>query len=361
MARPGFKLKAVLNDDVLEIEAALEKHPRLVIEALIEAFLLCPMDEGILARLQLGDCFRRSLQSSRLRTPYRLHTIVNECKTGRTDSRSLEGEFYNHGGVRAVAALATAATDNKQVMTLLRHLPEQHLQALLRSIDDIEPHRDFIFIVETLSRRKPPRLSKKKSIPAPRSRRRFPWSDGANKPPNTIEEQVAGQGRFAECSVKKSPPRTGGVELGKAPDEHDVPCPRSTPHMIETLSRAAPCDQASTHRCYSTPNATSHPAANLAGADQNKSQIVFSEPVPNVAHAPVTGTQYPHPAVVQEIKEKRRTDLCEPRVCDLQTAGTVLKSFTVRIPLPNGRYIGLWRHMARLGYVQEIQTRNGCS
>ncbi|GJP88744.1 pectin degradation protein KdgF [Aspergillus niger] len=338
MARPEFKLKALLNDDVLEIEAALEKQPHLVIEALIEAFLLCPMDEGILARLQLGDCFRRSLQSSRQRTPYRLHTIVSECKSGRTDSHSLEGKFYNHGGIRAVAALATAATDNKQVVTLLKHLPERHLQALLRSIDDIEPHRDFIFIVETLSRRKPPRLSKRKSIPEPRSRRRYQWPNGANKSPNTLDEQVPDHGRFTECSARNSLSRTGAAELRKPLDEHDVPCPRSTPHEIETPSKAPPCDQASTHRCYSTQPATGDPAANLAGADsdRNKSQIIFSEPVPNVAHTPVTGTQYPHIAVVQEMKEKG-THICYPYPTGVTSdfGGTWQDSDNFRIDLDN--------------------------
>jgi hypothetical protein len=166
------KLKVLLGNGYLDIEDALKHEHDLVLETLINAFLLLPLSPHTLTRLQLGDCFRRSLQSSRQTTPYRLHTIVTECKAGTVDKASLEAQFFEHGGVRTVTALAAAAADNKQIVSLLKGLSNAEFQAFLKSIDAIKPHRDLLFIIETLERKRPSRLSKQKHVPGPRLARR---------------------------------------------------------------------------------------------------------------------------------------------------------------------------------------------
>ncbi|KAH8695688.1 hypothetical protein BGW36DRAFT_298643 [Talaromyces proteolyticus] len=167
------ELKVICPNKLIDVDEALREDPNLVLEALIKAFLSLQVDEDTLTRIRLGDRFRRSLQAKRQTTPYRLHTIVAECKAGTVDDTSLEAKFFTHGGVRAVTALAAAATDDKQVVKQLKGLPEIQLQSFLMTVDVIKPHPDFLFIVETLDRKKPARLSKRKHIPEPRSRRRL--------------------------------------------------------------------------------------------------------------------------------------------------------------------------------------------
>ena len=167
------ELKVACPNKLIDFDDASREDPNLVLEALINAFLSFEIDQHTLTRIQLGDCFRRSLQAKRQTTPYRLHTVVAECKSGTLDEASLEARFFAHGGVRAVTALAAAATDEKNVVKQLKSLPDSQLQSFLKTMDNINPHRDFLFIVETMDRKKPPRLSKRKHIPEPRSRRRL--------------------------------------------------------------------------------------------------------------------------------------------------------------------------------------------
>jgi hypothetical protein len=179
------KLKVLLGNGYLDIEDAVKREHDFVLETLINAFLLLPLSPHTLTRLQLGDCFRRSLQSSRQTTPYRLHTIVTECKAGSVDTASLEAKFFEHGGVRTVTALAAAAADNKQIVSLLKGLSNAEFQAFLKSIDAIEPHRDFLYIIETLERKRPSRLSKRKHVPGPRPPR--PRARAPSSVPQAIE------------------------------------------------------------------------------------------------------------------------------------------------------------------------------
>jgi hypothetical protein len=167
------KLKVACPNKLIDFDDASREDPNLVLEALINAFLSFEIDQHTLTRIQLGDCFRRSLQAKRQTTPYRLHTIVAECKSGTLDKASLEARFFAHGGVHAVTALAAAATDEKNVVRQLKSLPDSQLQSFLKTMDNISPHRDFLFIVEMMDRKKPARLSKRKRIPEPRSRRRL--------------------------------------------------------------------------------------------------------------------------------------------------------------------------------------------
>ncbi|OBT71267.1 hypothetical protein VF21_09922 [Pseudogymnoascus sp. 05NY08] len=164
------KLKVLLGNGYLDIEDAVKREHDFVLETLISAFLLLPLSPHTLTRLQLGVCFRRSLQSRRQTTPYRLHTIVTECKAGSVDTSSLEAKFFEYGGVRTVTALAAAAVDNKQIVSLLKGLSNAAFQAFLKSIDAIEPHCDLLFIIKTLERKKPSRLSKRKHVLGPRPR-----------------------------------------------------------------------------------------------------------------------------------------------------------------------------------------------
>lgn len=190
------KLKVLLENGYFDIEDAVEREHDIVLETLISAFLLLPLSQHTLTRLQLGDCFRRSLQSSRQTTPYRLHTIVTECKAGSVDTSSLEAKFFEYGGVRTVTALAAAAADNKQIVSLLKGLSNVEFQAFLKSIDAIEPHRDLLYIIETLERKKPSRLSKRKHVPGPRPPRPRPRPRDHNShipgSPSTVQPQRGG-------------------------------------------------------------------------------------------------------------------------------------------------------------------------
>ncbi|KAL5359337.1 hypothetical protein BJX96DRAFT_56686 [Aspergillus floccosus] len=232
------QLKVLLEHNLLNIGDALKQNSNIVREVLVEALLLCPLDDNTIVRIQLAERFRRSLQKSRQTTPYRLHTIISECKSGKTDVFSLEGRFFAHGGVRAVAALAAAATDDKDVVKMLKRLPELHLQALLRAIDTLEPHRDFIFIMETVDRKKPPRVSKKKHVPAPRSRRRhFRACHLQNRTGETNEDTAA------RSPVDSATPDNGSRSVGRDTSkpilriDQEDPCPLPDEH--EQTSTAA--------------------------------------------------------------------------------------------------------------------------
>jgi hypothetical protein len=237
------QLRVLLDNKLLDMRSAFEQQPDLVLEALVEDFPPVPAIEDILTRIRLAHCFRLSLQAGRRTTPYRLHTIVSECKSGRADKDSLEGKFFSHGGVRAVTALATAATDNKQVMNLLQRLPEIYLQPLVGLINRIEPHPDFVYMVDTLERKKPARLSKRRHIPEPRSRRRPRNPSGLGKPKPAVKD--------AESAIHGSPVaskterRVSNIKGRKVP--LDGPHPRSKAREVsgqsvtESYSPSLPC------------------------------------------------------------------------------------------------------------------------
>jgi hypothetical protein len=228
------KLMVLFENGAVDLEDALEKQPDLVLETLISAFLSLPVNEEILTRIRLGGWFRRSLQASRQTTPYRLQTVIAECKSGKADKGSMEARFFAHGGVRAVAALAAAAADEKQVMRLLKGLPEPQLQSILELIDTIEPHRDFLYIVETLDRRKPSKLSKRKYIPGPRSRRRsldshFPY----RIPQKSTGNYAASGSRDMLSSPQGSRPSFSSFENRESTGMDDHPS-RSSSSPLET-------------------------------------------------------------------------------------------------------------------------------
>lgn len=174
------------------------QSPSDIRESLIKALLLVPLEPDSVTRIQLGDCFRRSLQSKRSASPYRLHTIISECKAGTIDRTSLEAKFFQHGGAKAVTCLAAAATDNKQIIPLLTSLSDGQLQCFISSIELITPHRDLLFIAETLDRKKPPRPSKRKAIPSVRTRRKIQQIGCPESSRTTVVKSAIGK---QPCSV----------------------------------------------------------------------------------------------------------------------------------------------------------------
>lgn len=117
-------------------------------------------------------------------------------------------------------------------MKMLKKLPELHLQALLDAIDTLEPHRDFIFIVETVDRKKPPRVSKRKHVPAPRSRRRNLRGCHPQNDTGETNESSAARRPFntsipdndSECVERVTSKTRLGIDQEDAcplPDEHE--------------------------------------------------------------------------------------------------------------------------------------------
>lgn len=97
----------ILNDSPLDIEDVCKTQPNIDRETLITALLLFPLGEQTVKRVQLGEDFRRSLQTERQSTPYRLHSVISACKEGKIDGTSLEAKFFRHGGARATALEST--------------------------------------------------------------------------------------------------------------------------------------------------------------------------------------------------------------------------------------------------------------
>ncbi|CAI6092488.1 unnamed protein product [Clonostachys chloroleuca] len=76
------------------------------------------------------------------------------CKSGDIDKTSLEARFYEYSGIRALAALAAAISDDKQVVLLLQTFSNNALRSLLDSIKKIKPHSNLAFFTERIHRKK---------------------------------------------------------------------------------------------------------------------------------------------------------------------------------------------------------------
>lgn len=59
------QLRVVRNDSPLDIEDTCKSQPHLVRKTFIGALLLLPLSEQTVKRVQLGEAFRRSLQTER--------------------------------------------------------------------------------------------------------------------------------------------------------------------------------------------------------------------------------------------------------------------------------------------------------
>ncbi|KAH6646801.1 hypothetical protein BKA67DRAFT_540286 [Truncatella angustata] len=159
-------LDVVFSDQSIDVVSAFKRDPEDTCEALFRTLLSLPLNLCTATRIELGIYFRGSLQSPRSITPYRLHTIVAECKAGNIKRSTLEAKFFSYGGTKAVTYLAAATTDNKAVVGLLKNLEDDQLRRFVESIGTIEPHQDLRYIVDTLERKNPARLSKRKLLPS---------------------------------------------------------------------------------------------------------------------------------------------------------------------------------------------------
>lgn len=164
-------LKLLLSDSLVDVEDACKTHASLVREVLINNLLLIGLDDNDLRRIRLGEAFRRSLQTERQSTPYRLHSVISACKESTIDASSLESTFYKHGGVRAVTALAAAAVDGKNIMQELEGLTDSECESLVTSIDSIKWHADLEFMAESMSRKRKAITSKRTQLVRPRPSR----------------------------------------------------------------------------------------------------------------------------------------------------------------------------------------------
>jgi hypothetical protein len=163
------------NSTSVEVTEAAKKDPTLVRETLLQALSLVALDDSDLIRIQALEKFRRSLEAERYSTPYRLQAVVAACQSGDIEKQSLEARFYEHGGIRALAALAATTADDKLVVPLLQKLPDQAFDCLLKSIDSLKPHRDLAYLTERICRRRKQKVpSKRVTLAGPRQRRKPP-------------------------------------------------------------------------------------------------------------------------------------------------------------------------------------------
>ncbi|CAG9950512.1 unnamed protein product [Clonostachys rosea f. rosea IK726] len=193
-------LAIVSTDGSTKAVEAAKSQPALLREALIDALSLIPLNDSDLSRIQAQEKFRRSITAERDTTPYRLQTVFAACKSGDIDKTSLEARFYEYGGVRALAALAAAMSDDKQVVPLLQMLSNDALRSLLVSIKKIEPHSDLVFLTERIRRKKQRPSSKRTTLAGPRQRRKQPAATQSNttlqtlvsmsEPPEPIERHL---------------------------------------------------------------------------------------------------------------------------------------------------------------------------
>ena len=164
-------LKVMLDGSLFDIREACKKQPEIFRDTIISALLSLPLDDQKIKRIQLGEAFRSALQAERQSTPYRLHSVISACKARTIDEASLEAKFFEHGGVRAVTALAAAAADDNNIMLQLEDLRDAELQAFLESINTIEWHRDLLFMAEAMDRKRLSITSKKTYLVRPRPSR----------------------------------------------------------------------------------------------------------------------------------------------------------------------------------------------
>ncbi|KAJ9130475.1 hypothetical protein NKR23_g12183 [Pleurostoma richardsiae] len=172
--RQPTRLKVLVEDDWLELDAAVDGHYESVLRAIMDAFLIVPVSPDVLDRIRFVCYFRQSLQKCRVITPYRLSATVADCQSGKAKEDSFAMKFFRGGGIRGVAALAAAGADNKDVGQLLSRLSADEVESLVQSIDTIKAHGDFDYIVETIRRKKPKGAAKRTYLPGsqPRKSRR---------------------------------------------------------------------------------------------------------------------------------------------------------------------------------------------
>ncbi|KAF4212695.1 hypothetical protein CNMCM8980_000788 [Aspergillus fumigatiaffinis] len=210
------QLRMLLDNKLLDMQSAFKQQPDLVLKALVEDFPPVPAIEDTLTQIQLTHCFQLSLQAGQQTTPYRLHTIVSEL---------------------------TAATDNKQVINLLQRLPKIYLQPLVGLINRIKPHPDFVYMVDTLERKKPARLSKRRHIPEPHSRRRPRNPSGLGNPkPAAKDAESAIHGSPLDSKTERGVSNIKGRKVSvNGPHPRSMAREVSGQSVTESYSPSLPC------------------------------------------------------------------------------------------------------------------------
>jgi hypothetical protein len=161
--RTSARLQVIVNEyQTLNIAEAFQQYPHLALEALTDAFAFSALGPHSLTSIQLLSIFGCAIRTSRRRTPYRLQALYEECVLQTLRADSIEQQFYQIGGIRALTALCAAATDNKHTKKLLDNLDENEIRHFVKRINNIEPHKDLVFIIETLERGKSNRPSAKR-------------------------------------------------------------------------------------------------------------------------------------------------------------------------------------------------------
>jgi hypothetical protein len=211
----------------LDIKDVSRTRPDDARHHLLSALVNIPLDEKHIQLIQLGAAFRRSLQAERKKQPWRLQTIISACKKGQIGKASLEARFFQHGGVRAVTALAATGADKKTILKQLEGLGEKEFEWLLKVVDGFEWHKDLDEMAVTVDKRRPALTAKKTALVRPRPPRpqwsgkqkanadertnhktSQPFSGGAGWPgPNAAERSdIAAQNQVPSSDKCLSPP-----------------------------------------------------------------------------------------------------------------------------------------------------------
>ena len=134
-AEPVVKIQFLVEEELLDLEAAAKKFPHQVSHAI-------KLASDTINRATLQSIFSESLLSKRPKTPYRLHAVLASCSQNLLSNDSLEMHFFRRGGIQAVAALATTLAD-KWTASTLGSLPPHERTTLIDSIREMESHIDF--------------------------------------------------------------------------------------------------------------------------------------------------------------------------------------------------------------------------
>ncbi|KAI0841103.1 hypothetical protein F5Y06DRAFT_213581 [Hypoxylon sp. FL0890] len=162
------ELRVLFQTELLDVQSAVDKGFN-VAEALLSALLVTPLHEDHLTRIQLGHHFRESIQSERKRRPHGLASVINSAIHGGKDT--IEAKIFQKGGTMALVAYATAARDDRQVVTWMKSLADDQLDVFVRSISTIKAHPDFKNLVMKAPYGKTSHITE---VPGPRNWRLAP-------------------------------------------------------------------------------------------------------------------------------------------------------------------------------------------
>lgn len=80
--------------------------------ALKRSLIQIPLEDADIAHIQLGHTFRHAISSPWKKTqPYRLASVIQDCREGRMEATQLEMRVYEHCGERAATAFSCAVDE----------------------------------------------------------------------------------------------------------------------------------------------------------------------------------------------------------------------------------------------------------